>query len=110
MTGDGAAPNPRPRFAVVDYGAGNLVSIEQGLTRVGAAVTIAHEPADLLGADALIVPGVGAAAPAMERLAAAGLVEPIQDWTRPAGRISGSASASSSSSTAATRTMPRRSA
>jgi imidazole glycerol phosphate synthase glutamine amidotransferase subunit len=70
----------RPRFAVVDYGAGNLVSIDQALTRVGADVSIARDPSALAGADALVVPGVGAAAPAMERLAAAGLVEPIRAW------------------------------
>jgi imidazole glycerol-phosphate synthase subunit HisH len=69
-----------PRFAVVDHGAGNLVSIEQALTRVGATVTIARDPAQLEGADAVVVPGVGAAAPAMERLAAAGLVRPILEW------------------------------
>ncbi len=68
------------RFAVVDYGAGNLVSIDQALTRVGAEVVVAHDPAGLAGADALVVPGVGAAAPAMDRLRAAGLVEPIRDW------------------------------
>ena len=68
------------RVAVVDYGAGNLVSIEQALTQVGAAVTVAHDADGLRGADALVVPGVGAAAPAMERLERAGLVEPIRDW------------------------------
>jgi imidazole glycerol-phosphate synthase subunit HisH len=76
----GAASRTRPRFVVVDYGAGNLVSIEQALTAVGADVSIAVEPSAMLGADALVVPGVGAAAPAMARLAAAGLVEPIRDW------------------------------
>lgn len=70
----------RPRFAVVDYGAGNLVSIDQALTRVGADVVVAREPTGLTGADALVVPGVGAAAPAMDRLRAAALVEPIRDW------------------------------
>ncbi len=70
----------RPRIAVVDYGAGNLVSIEQALTRVGAAVDVVHEPGGLERADGLIVPGVGAAAPAMDRLRAAGLVEPIRAW------------------------------
>ena len=68
------------RVAVIDYGAGNLVSIEQALTRVGARATIARTPAALDGADALIVPGVGAAAPAMARLDDAGLVEPIRGW------------------------------
>ena len=69
-----------PRIVVVDYGAGNLVSIEQAFTSVGARVTIARDPAGLVGADGLVVPGVGAAAPAMERLEAAGLVEPILGW------------------------------
>jgi glutamine amidotransferase len=70
----------RPRFAVVDYGAGNLVSIEQALTTVGAAVAIVRDPDDLRDADALVVPGVGAAAPAMNRLRDQELVDPIQDW------------------------------
>jgi imidazole glycerol-phosphate synthase subunit HisH len=68
------------RIAVVDYGAGNLVSIEQGLTFVGAEVTIARRPDDLDGAEAVVVPGVGAAAPAMRRLARAGLVDPLLRW------------------------------
>ena len=56
----------RPLVAVVDYGAGNLVSIEQALTAVGARVIVARRASALAGADALVVPGVGAAAPAME--------------------------------------------
>jgi glutamine amidotransferase len=70
----------RPRIAVVDYGAGNLVSIDQALTTVGADVVVARDPDGLLGADALIVPGVGAAEPAMARLDAAGLTEPVRAW------------------------------
>ena len=69
-----------PRLAVVDYGAGNLVSIEQALTRVGATVTIARDAEALRGVDALIVPGVGAAGPAMTRLDAHGLSGPIRAW------------------------------
>jgi imidazole glycerol phosphate synthase glutamine amidotransferase subunit len=72
----------RPVVAVVDYGAGNLVSIEQALTGVGAEVRFVRHPEDLVGADALVVPGVGAAAPAMRRLAAARLVDPILGWIR----------------------------
>lgn len=71
---------PGPRIAVVDYDAGNLVSIEQALTSVGARVTRATSPRALDGADGLVVPGVGAAAPAMERLRAARLVDPIRRW------------------------------
>ena len=71
--------------AVVDYGAGNLVSIGRGLETVGARVAIVRDPARLGEADALVVPGVGAAAPAMTRLDRAGLTDPIRAWVR-AGR------------------------
>jgi imidazole glycerol phosphate synthase glutamine amidotransferase subunit len=66
--------------AVVDYGAGNLVSIEQALTHVGAQAWRARRASDLAAAAALIVPGVGAAGPAMARLRRTGLVDPIRDW------------------------------
>ncbi len=80
-----AAEQPVPasegfRVAVVDYGAGNLVSIEQALTTVGAEVVLARTPDDLARADAIVVPGVGAAEPAMRRLARARLVDPILAW------------------------------
>ena len=70
----------RPRIAVVDYGAGNLVSIDQALTTVGADVAVVRDAEALRGADAVIVPGVGAAAPAMARLDARGLTEPLRAW------------------------------
>jgi glutamine amidotransferase len=82
---DRVADDGRLRVAVVDYGAGNLVSIEQAFTTVGARVVLARDGGALDGADALVVPGVGAAAPAMERLGRHGLVRPILDWIR-AGR------------------------
>jgi imidazole glycerol phosphate synthase glutamine amidotransferase subunit len=72
----------RPIVAVVDYGAGNLVSIEQALTGVGADVRFVRHPENLAAADALVVPGVGAAGPAMRRLTAARLVDPILGWIR----------------------------
>ena len=71
------APLP---VAVVDYGAGNLVSIEQALTHVGARPWRVRRAADVANAAALIVPGVGAAGPAMARLRRSGLVGPIRDW------------------------------
>ncbi len=70
----------RPRVAVVDYGAGNLVSIEQALTTVGADVALVRDGQAIRGADALVVPGVGAAEPAMARLGSRGLTEPIRAW------------------------------
>jgi imidazole glycerol phosphate synthase glutamine amidotransferase subunit len=69
-----------PRIAVVDYGAGNLVSIEQALTSLGVRVEVARDSGAWAVADALVVPGVGAAGPAMARLARRGLVEPIRAW------------------------------
>ncbi len=68
------------RIAVVDYGAGNLVSIEQGLTAAGARVGVVRDGEALRAYDGLVVPGVGAAAPAMARLERRGLVEPIRAW------------------------------
>lgn len=68
------------RVAIVDHGAGNLVSISQGLESVGARTWIAAAPDALGGADLLVLPGVGAAAPAMARLHARGLVDPIREW------------------------------
>lgn len=69
-----------PMVAVVDYGAGNLVSIDQALTAAGARVRPAADPAVIEGADLLVVPGVGAAAPAMERLRTAGLLQAVRTW------------------------------
>jgi len=69
-----------PLVAVVDYGAGNLVSIEQAFTAAGASVRLVADAAGIDGADLLVVPGVGAARPAMERLRGAGLVDPITAW------------------------------
>ncbi len=68
------------RIAVADYGAGNLVSIGRALEVVGAEPLVIRDAEALRGADALIVPGVGAAGPAMERLRRRGLVEPIRAW------------------------------
>jgi imidazole glycerol-phosphate synthase subunit HisH len=70
----------RPTVGVVDYGAGNLVSIEQALSSVGADVRFVRYPDDFGGLDALVVPGVGAADPAIRRLAAARLVDPLLGW------------------------------
>lgn len=70
------------RIALADYGAGNLVSIGRALEVVGAEPVIVRDAEALRGADALIVPGVGAAGPAMERLRRRGLVDPIRAWIR----------------------------
>ena len=45
--------------ALVDYGAGNLHSVENALRRVGAEVTVTADPAVLRAADRIVLPGVG---------------------------------------------------
>jgi imidazole glycerol phosphate synthase glutamine amidotransferase subunit len=68
------------RVVVVDYGAGNLVSIEQALAAAGATVHRAVSAGEIEPADLLVVPGVGAAAPAMDRLREGGFIDPIRGW------------------------------
>ena len=70
------------RVAVVDYGAGNLVSIRNALGLLGAEVCVATGAEDLEGADAILVPGVGASEPAMGRLRRQGLDGPIVERVR----------------------------
>ena len=45
--------------ALVDYGAGNLHSVENALRRVGANVTVTADPDVLRAADRIVLPGVG---------------------------------------------------
>lgn len=71
------------RLAVIDHGAGNLVSIQRALEVVGGEPRIAEGPDDLAGADAVVLPGVGATGAAMARLDEQGLVEPLQTWDGP---------------------------
>ncbi len=60
-------------IAVVDYGAGNLLSVTKALDFLGLNNTITADPAELLRADAVILPGVGAFPDAMENLTVRGL-------------------------------------
>ncbi|GAC1322273.1 MAG: imidazole glycerol phosphate synthase subunit HisH [Mycobacteriales bacterium] len=62
----------RPSVVVYDYGSGNLRSAERALDRAGAQVTVTADAAAALGADGLVVPGVGAFAACMAGLAAVG--------------------------------------
>ncbi len=70
------------RVAVVDYGAGNLISIRNALRLLGAEVNVAETPDQLRGAEVILVPGVGASEAAMGRLRRQGLVEPIVERVR----------------------------
>ena len=56
--------------AILDYGSGNLRSAHRALARVGADATITNDPREVLAADGLLVPGVGAFAACMRGLTA----------------------------------------
>jgi len=47
-------------IALLDYGSGNLRSVHKALLKVGADVRIAQSPSEMAGADAVVLPGVGA--------------------------------------------------
>lgn len=56
------------RIVILDYGLGNLRSVQKGLEHVGASPTISGDPEEILAADGVILPGVGAFVDAMRCL------------------------------------------
>ena len=60
-------------IAIVDYGVGNVRSVERALAQVGAEPKLTADPEELERADGLVLPGVGAFAPALEKLSKNGL-------------------------------------
>ncbi|MET0559540.1 MAG: imidazole glycerol phosphate synthase subunit HisH [Solirubrobacterales bacterium] len=67
------------RIAILDYGMGNLRSVEKALEHVGATATITAEPTAVRDADGVILPGVGAFPRAMERIRERSLDELIAE-------------------------------
>ena len=68
------------RVVIVDYGAGNLHSVSRAVVNAGTRPLVTSNAAYLDDAEALIVPGVGAAADTMRNLREHGLVQPIRDY------------------------------
>ena len=66
-------------IAVIDYDAGNLKSVEKALAYLGETPVITRDREELLAADKVILPGVGAFGDAMERLHQYGLVDVMKD-------------------------------
>ncbi len=69
-----------PKVVIVDYGAGNLRSVSRAVAHVGHEPCVTADPADVDTADALIVPGVGAAADTMRNLRESRMVEPVRAY------------------------------
>lgn len=69
--------------AVIDIGYGNIGSIARAFDRLGAAVQRTADPAEIAVASHVVLPGVGAAGHAMERLGALGIAEGLRDLKQP---------------------------
>lgn len=66
-------------ITIVDYGMGNLRSVYNALDLLGEEACITSNPADILAAERLILPGVGAFGKAMENLHERGLLDPLNE-------------------------------
>lgn len=64
-------------IAIVDYGMGNLRSVQKGFEKIGAEAIITSDPQAVLEADKIVLPGVGAFRDCMRNLEQGGFVEPI---------------------------------
>ncbi|HMX70631.1 MAG TPA: imidazole glycerol phosphate synthase subunit HisH [Solirubrobacterales bacterium] len=62
-----------PKIAILDYGMGNLRSVEKAFQKVGANAVVTADETEIASADGLVLPGVGAFPRAMERIGELGL-------------------------------------
>ena len=68
-------------IAIIDYGMGNLRSVQKGFEYVGYRAEITNEPDKILRADKVVLPGVGAFSDAMDNLRDRGMIEVIRKIT-----------------------------
>jgi len=76
-------PQSRPKVALVDSGGTNIGSVRYALDRLGADARLTSSADDILAADGVILPGVGAAAAGMSRLHDSGLVDVLRQVGQP---------------------------
>ena len=67
-------------IAVIDYGMGNLRSVQKSLEFVGAKVIVTHDPDLILNANSVVLPGVGAFKDCMANLKKLKLIDPIRKF------------------------------
>lgn len=65
-------------ITIIDYGAGNMRSVFNAITTLGYQPRVTSSPGDVLDAEAIILPGVGAAGDAMKNLETSGLITPLR--------------------------------
>ncbi len=68
------------RLGLIDYGMGNLHSVQQAFKRLDRSLQLVRSEGELSGCDALVLPGVGSFDPAMDHLEECKLVKPIRKW------------------------------
>ena len=68
------------KLVVIDYQSGNLRSVAKALESVGVAPEVTSDPAKIIGADAVVFPGVGSGPAAMQALRQRDLVEPLREY------------------------------
>lgn len=76
-------------LVIVDYGMGNLRSVQKGLESIGHLATISSNPMEVRNAKALILPGVGAFGDGMKNILTRGLQQPILDHLNQGGPLLG---------------------
>jgi len=69
----------RHTIAIVDYGMGNLRSVEKGLARTGVDTRVTSDVGEIRAADGVVLPGVGAFGACMDNLRSRGLDDTIRD-------------------------------
>ena len=69
-------------IAIIDYGAGNIFSVKNALDHLGVESKLTDKKEDLIAADEIILPGVGAFPWAMNMLKNSGLVDTIKEQAK----------------------------
>jgi glutamine amidotransferase len=69
----------RPEIAIIDYGMGNLRSVQKGFEKVGHQAIVTSDPAVVAAAEKVVLPGVGAFEDAIGELRRKNLVAPVLD-------------------------------
>ena len=70
------------KVTLVDYGVGNLLSVQRSLEMHDVEVFVTSDPDEIVNSSKLVLPGVGAFPRAMSTLYSLGLVEPIQEFVQ----------------------------
>ncbi len=66
-------------IAIIDYGMGNLRSVQKALEKVGAPTQVTQKREDIRKASKVVLPGVGAMRPAMKKLNEIGLIPALKE-------------------------------